>query len=61
MAAYDIAIIPGDGVGNEVSREAIKILNAAAGIMALGLKRPILSGGVTIPWQTHNRGDVFDN
>jgi tartrate dehydrogenase/decarboxylase/D-malate dehydrogenase len=30
MKSYDIAIIPGDGVGKEVSREAIKILNTVA-------------------------------
>lgn len=30
MKAYDIAVIPGDGVGKEVTAEAIKILNATA-------------------------------
>jgi tartrate dehydrogenase/decarboxylase/D-malate dehydrogenase len=30
MKSYDIAIIPGDGVGNEVAGEAEKILQAAA-------------------------------
>ncbi len=30
MASYDIAIIPGDGVGREIAREAVKILDAAA-------------------------------
>ncbi len=28
MKSYDIAVIPGDGVGKEVAREAVKILNA---------------------------------
>ncbi|MGE4297101.1 MAG: 3-isopropylmalate dehydrogenase [Desulfovibrionaceae bacterium] len=28
---YNIAIIPGDGVGNEIADEAVKILDAAAG------------------------------
>ncbi|MGD0915868.1 MAG: 3-isopropylmalate dehydrogenase [Thermodesulfobacteriota bacterium] len=30
MSSYQIAIIPGDGVGNEVASEATKILNAVA-------------------------------
>jgi len=30
MKSYDIAIIPGDGVGGEIAREAIKIYDAAA-------------------------------
>lgn len=38
MASYDIAIIPGDGVGNEISREAVKILNAAAEKFGFGIK-----------------------
>ena len=31
MKSYDVAVIPGDGVGKEVARESIKILNAVAG------------------------------
>ena len=30
MKSYDIAVIPGDGVGKEVSQEAIQILNTVA-------------------------------
>lgn len=30
MSSYRIAVIPGDGVGNEVAREAVKILTASA-------------------------------
>ncbi len=30
MSSYRIAIIPGDGVGNEVAQEATKILKAVA-------------------------------
>ena len=30
MKSYDIAVIPGDGVGNEVAAEALKILGAVA-------------------------------
>ena len=38
MASYDIAVIPGDGVGNEIAREAVKILNAAAEKYGFGIK-----------------------
>lgn len=30
MKSYDVAVIPGDGVGKEVARESVKILNAVA-------------------------------
>ncbi len=30
MSSYQIAVIPGDGVGNEVAREAVKVLMASA-------------------------------
>jgi len=32
MQSYRIAVIPGDGVGSEISDEAVRILGAAAGI-----------------------------
>lgn len=38
MASYDIAIIPGDGVGKEVAAEAVKILKAVAEKYSFGLK-----------------------
>ncbi len=38
MKSYDIAVIPGDGVGEEVSREAVKILNAVANRYAFRVK-----------------------
>ncbi len=38
MKSYDIAVIPGDGVGNEISLEAVKILNAAAEKYGFGIK-----------------------
>ena len=38
MASYNIAVIPGDGVGKEISREAVKILNAAAGKFGFEIK-----------------------
>ena len=37
MKSYDIAVIGGDGTGPEVVREALKVLNAAAGKNALKL------------------------
>ncbi|OPY85331.1 MAG: putative tartrate dehydrogenase/decarboxylase TtuC' [Smithella sp. PtaU1.Bin162] len=38
MNSYNIAIIPGDGVGNEISREALKILKAVADKYGFGIK-----------------------
>lgn len=38
MKSYDVAVIPGDGVGKEVAREAIKILNAVADKYAFRVK-----------------------
>lgn len=38
MASYNIAMIPGDGVGNEISREALKILKVAAEKYGFGVK-----------------------
>ena len=30
MKAYHVAVIPGDGIGRDVTNEAIKVLNAVA-------------------------------
>jgi len=38
VISYDIAVIPGDGVGKEVTREGIKILKAVAQKYAFGIK-----------------------
>lgn len=38
MAYYDIAVIPGDGVGNEIAREAVKILTAVSDKHGFGIK-----------------------
>lgn len=38
MKSYDVAVIPGDGVGEEVAAESIKILNAAADKYGFGVK-----------------------
>ena len=35
--SYNIAVIPGDGVGNEIAREALKILNATGEKYGFGL------------------------
>ena len=36
--SYNIAVIPGDGIGNEVVPEAVKVLEAVAGKYDLGFK-----------------------
>jgi tartrate dehydrogenase/decarboxylase/D-malate dehydrogenase len=38
MSTYDIAVIPGDGVGREVGDEAMKALTAAAAVFGFGIK-----------------------
>ena len=38
MKNYGIAVIPGDGIGNEVSQEAVKVLNALAEKHGFGVK-----------------------
>jgi tartrate dehydrogenase len=45
MASYDIAVIPGDGVGEEIAREAVKILNAAAEKYGFGIKTTYFEWG----------------
>jgi 3-isopropylmalate dehydrogenase len=35
---YDIAVLPGDGIGEEVIREALKVLQAAAVVYGFGVK-----------------------
>ena len=39
MTTYDIAVIGGDGIGPEVTREAMKVVDAAAEIYGFQLKR----------------------
>lgn len=38
MKSYDIAVIPGDGVGKEIAKEGVKILNAVAEKYGFGIK-----------------------
>jgi 3-isopropylmalate dehydrogenase len=39
MAEYDIAVIAGDGIGPEVTREALKVLDAAAEVYGFRTRR----------------------
>jgi 3-isopropylmalate dehydrogenase len=42
---YDIAVIPGDGIGPEVITEALKVAKTAASIFGFGLKETMLPWG----------------
>jgi 3-isopropylmalate dehydrogenase len=39
MIEYDIAVLPGDGIGPEVTREAMRVVEAAAEIFGFRLRR----------------------
>jgi len=39
MSEYDIAVIAGDGIGPEVSREAMKVMDAAAEVFGFSVRR----------------------
>jgi 3-isopropylmalate dehydrogenase len=39
MTEYDIAVIAGDGIGPEVTREALKVLDAAASIHGFRVRK----------------------
>lgn len=41
MNEYNIAVIPGDGIGNEVCPEGLKVLQAAPDIGGQGIANPI--------------------
>jgi tartrate dehydrogenase/decarboxylase/D-malate dehydrogenase len=45
MKTYDIAVIPGDGVGNEVAAEAVKILDAVANKYGFAAKTEMFDWG----------------
>jgi tartrate dehydrogenase/decarboxylase/D-malate dehydrogenase len=45
MKTYDIAVIPGDGVGSEVAAEAVKILNALVDKYGLAVKTETFDWG----------------
>jgi isocitrate/isopropylmalate dehydrogenase len=44
MATYDIGVIPGDGIGPEVTAEALKVLKAVSDIESFDYKQ------VDYPW-----------
>ncbi|MEO6710689.1 MAG: isocitrate/isopropylmalate family dehydrogenase, partial [Planctomycetota bacterium] len=39
MAEYDIAVIGGDGIGPEVTREAMRVLDTAASVFGFKIRR----------------------
>lgn len=40
MASYTIAVLPGDGIGPEVTAEAVRVLRAVADVYGFGLELP---------------------
>ena len=53
MKSYDIAVIGGDGTGPEVTREAVKVLDAAASKYALKLNYTYFDFGGDRYLRTH--------
>ena len=45
MATYDISVIAGDGIGPEVTREAMRVLDIAASVHGFELRRNELPFG----------------
>jgi 3-isopropylmalate dehydrogenase len=45
MTEYDIAVIPGDGIGTEVTREALKVVDAASEVYGFKTRRKELPFG----------------
>jgi len=45
MADYRVAVIPGDGVGNEVTAEAVRVLEAASSCFGFGLETESFAWG----------------
>lgn len=62
MKSYDIAVIPGDGVGNEVAREALKILDALADKYGFGVRNEHFDWGCDYYLKNGemNPGDMLD-
>ena len=56
MTSYDIAVLAGDGIGPEVTKEAMKVADAAASAFGFSLKKTHLDLG-TERWL--KTGDVF--
>src|SRR5262245_5408187 len=56
MSEYHIAVIGGDGIGPEVTREAMKVIDAAADVFGFAVKR------TTYPFGTDHylaKGEIF--
>jgi 3-isopropylmalate dehydrogenase len=68
MASYRIAVLPGDGIGPEVTREALKVLEAAEKQYGFELNKELfdagaerfLKMGVTMPEETFNHCKAAD-
>ena len=45
MTTYDIAVLPGDGIGEEVVREGLRVLTAAEEIFGFRTERTVLPYG----------------
>jgi 3-isopropylmalate dehydrogenase len=53
MSEYEIAVIAGDGIGPEVTREALKVLDAAADVYGFGTRRTEYPFGSDHYLETH--------
>ena len=49
-----IAILPGDGIGPEITAQAVKVLNATAGQFAVDLGDAAMLGIAEAPDQRHD-------
>lgn len=45
MSRYDIAVLPGDGIGPEITEEAVRVLNAATATVGVDLQYERLESG----------------
>ncbi|HKU59754.1 MAG TPA: 3-isopropylmalate dehydrogenase [Gemmatimonadales bacterium] len=66
MSRYTVAVLPGDGIGPEVTGEALRVLRAVADLFGFGLETPeyaigaagVAEGGSALPART--RGGVAE-
>ncbi len=56
MSKYDIAVIPGDGIGPEVTQEAMRVLDAAGEVYGFGVRKTTYPFGSEHYFQT---GQIF--
>jgi len=54
MKSYNIAIIPGDGVGGEIAKEAVKIMDAVADKVRFFSRERALRLGMRLLSQTRH-------